>query len=393
MDELIAVARLRGDIPCDVDLAGPQRRLADEIATATAAVAAGRETPVMTERGPAPGPARGTLRTAGTRPAASPAPGTLRRPGTSRARDRRRRAGRGVVAATAALAVAAAVAVIVVARTGGTVPSAPGARTTTVPAASGNPRPVATAAELVAGATRVARATPDAAPNPLAWVYTKTEEATSASQAQNGTLLGPVTGTVDAPQWTRVDGREIGFLQDGKLNVSPGGGTPGSWQSISYSYFSSLPTDPAKLAALIDADNKTDNYVVGAGVLGIFNAVAALLGAPVVLPVKLRAALYAVLASEPGVDFEPHVTDIAGRTDVAFWIDQEGYDRSEVLINPATYSYMGEMDVAYAAHTFPASVNNGVASGPYTRVSAGQIMGEQALLQSGIVQQAGQVLP
>jgi hypothetical protein len=285
--------------------------------------------------------------------------------------------------------VVAAVAVVIVSRTGTTSASAP----SSPPAPGGPPRPAATAVELVADATRAAQAAPDAAPNPHAWVYAKSEVATSAAQAQDGTLLGPVDGTVVSQQWSRVDGREVAFLQDGKLMVAPGGGTPGSWQSTSYSYFESLPTDPARLAALIEANNKTDNYVVGGGAIGVFNAVEALLQAPVVLPPKLLAALYAVLATEPGVSFEPHVTDIAGRADAAFFIDQEGYDRSEILVNPTTYGYMGSLDVAYAAHVFPAQVSNGVATGPYTHVSAGQILGEDALLESGLVQQPGQVLP
>ncbi len=357
MDELILLARLRGDVPCDVDLVSPQRRLADEIAAAT-----GHENPAITERGLAASPARGTLCTAGTKPA----------------RARGRRARRRFVAATAALAVAAAVAVIVAARTGETGPSAPGATTTIGPVPTGSPRPAATAAELVADATRAAQASPDVAPNTNDWVYTKTERATSASTAQNGTLLGPVNGTVVSQEWSRPDPSK--------------GGTPGTWQGTSYSYFSSLPANPAQLAAVIDANNKTDNYVIGGGALGVFNDVEALLEQPdIVLPLKLRAALYAVLASEPGVNFQPHVTDIAGRTDVAFSIDQEGYDRAEILINPTTYSYMGQLDLAYQAHAFPAQINNGVASGAYTYVRAGQIMDEEAQLQFAIVSRYGQL--
>lgn len=358
MDELILLARLRGGIPRDIDLAGPERRLAGEIAAVAAATR--QQNPVMPERSPAASPARGTLRT----------------PGSSPARGLRRRAGRRVVVATAALAVAAAAAVIVLAGTGGIGPSAPGATTTTVPVPTGNPRPAATAAELVADATRAAQTTPDAAPNPHDWVYTKTEDTTSASQAQNGTLLGPINGTVVSQHWNRVDASN---------------GYPGTWQGTSYSYFSSLPTNPAKLAAVIDANNKTDNYVIGGGTIGVFNDVRALLEQPIVLPLKLRAALYAVLATEPGVNFEAHVTDIAGRTDVAFWIDPEGYLRSEILINPTTYSYMGDLDRAYQAHSMPAQVNNGVASGPYTYIRAGQIMDEEAQLQFGVVPRYGQI--
>jgi hypothetical protein len=367
MDELTLVAQLRDDIPDAFDLTGPQRRLADEIGAAAVGAAgrpgAGR---TVTEPRREAGPVRGR-------------------------RHRAHRVPRILVAAGAAVVVAA-VAVIVVSHTG-TTPSSPGASTALPPARGSHPGPAVTAMELVADATRAAQATPNVAPNPRAWVYVKTEAATSASTAQNGTLLGPVNGTTVSRQWSRVDGKEVAFVQDGKLMVAPGGGIPGTWQSNSYSYFASLPTNPARLTAMIEANNKTDNYVVGGGAIGVFNAVEALLEAPVILPPKLLAALYAVLAGEPGVNFEPHVTDIAGRPDAAFFIDQEGYDRSEILINPATYDYMGQLDVAYHAYTYPAQVNNGVASGPYTHIKAGQIMDEEALLQRGLVQRPGQVLP
>jgi hypothetical protein len=54
-------------------------------------------------------------------------------------------------------------------------------------------------------------------------------------------------------------------------------------------------------------------------------------------------------------------------------------------------NYMGDRYAAHRAHTVPAAVNNGVASGPYTHIKAGQITGESAVLKSGIVARAGQL--
>jgi hypothetical protein len=111
----------------------------------------------------------------------------------------------------------------------------------------------------------------------------------------------------------------------------------------------------------------------------------------VVLPVRLRASLYAVLASDPAVHFDPRVSDFAGQTGVAFFTRQDGYVDEEIVINPRTYAYMGDRVVAYRAEALPEQVNSGVSSGPYLHVKKGQILGEEAFLASGIVAHAGQV--
>jgi len=80
--------------------------------------------------------------------------------------------------------------------------------------------------------------------------------------------------------WSQVDGRQQAYLEDGKLVVTratPGGATPGGWPNISYAYLDSLPSDPARLKAVIEANLKAQNYVVGGGNIGIFNATWALM--------------------------------------------------------------------------------------------------------------------
>jgi hypothetical protein len=347
MDELTLVARLRDDVP-GPDLAGPERQLTDEFYAAA----------------------------------------VQRRPEVRRG-ARRRFAAAGALAAAAVAA--AAVVIVVRGQPAHPGPAASSPRPPVVPA----PGPAATAAQLVAYATRAAAAAPAFDPKPGDWVYTKSLAATS-SAGEGGMLFGPPDGKAVQQTWVRVDGRQQADLDHGKLVVSslmPAGATgptPGGWPNVSYPYLDSLPSAPARLRAVIEAGLKAQNYVVGSGDIGVFNAIQALME-NVVLPIKLRASLYGVLASDPAVRFDGHVTDFAGQPGVAFYTRQEGYLSIEIVINPRTYAYMGDRYVAYRAHDLPAVVNNGVTSGPYTHVKQGQITGERAVLESGIVAQAGQL--
>jgi hypothetical protein len=296
----------------------------------------------------------------------------------------------GALAAAAAVA-AAAVVIVVRGQPAHDRPFAIAPPPTAVPA----PGPAATAAQLVAYATRAAAAAPAFNPKPSDWVYTKTLNATS-SAGEGGMLFGPPDGKAVDQSWVRVDGRQQADLENGKLVVSPllpsaaDAPTPGGWPNVSYSYLDSLPSDPAKLRAVIESGLKAQNYVVGSGNIGVFNAIQDLME-NVTLPARLRASLYAVLARDPAVHFDPQVSDFAGQTGVAFYTYQESYLKVEIVINPKTYAYMGDRYTAYRAHTLPAAVNNGVASGPYTHLKAGQITGESAVLESGIVTRAGQL--
>jgi hypothetical protein len=371
MDELTLVARLRDDVP-GVDLAGPERRLADEIFAAAAA-------------GTGPGWAGGPRGLAG-RTTAVPQRTAMPRHGPRRPVL--------VVGALAVAAAVAAAAVVIVIR-GKPVATVP--RPLAAPAHGHVPAPgpAATAAQLVAYATRAAAAGPAYIPKPDDWVYTKTLQATS-SGPQGGMLFGPPDGTAVEQGWVRVDGRQQAAFAHGRLVFSPlrpagaGGALPGGWPDVSYRYLDSLPSNPASLEAVIEAGLKAQNYVVGSGNIGVFNAIQALME-NVVLPLKLRASLYGVLASDPAVHFDRRVTDFAGQTGVAFYTRQEGYLSIEIVINPRTYAYMGDRYVAYRARNLPSAVNNGVPSGPYIHVSKGQVTGETAVLESGIVAHAGQL--
>lgn len=370
MDELTLVARLRKDFPDGIDLTGAQARLADEIAAERLANGARAE---RLTRGPAAAPVN------------HPAPG-------------RRGTGHRLVTAGAVAAAAAAIAAAIVIAQG------PQAHRTS--AATGPPRPstvpvpgpAATAAQLVAFATRAAAAGPQFDPPPHQWIYTEVLQA-SSSAGGGGYLFGPPNERVKQKSWQRVDGLEVAYLDHGKLVISPSSlprpahgkvtylaATPFGWPNASYPYLESLPTDPGRLMAVIRANVRAEPNPLGSdgeGNVGVFNAIQALMQ-NAVLPPRLLAGLYGVLARDPAVRFDRSVTDIAGRTGVGFYTVQEGYLREEIVINPRTYAYMGYQDVAMRAHT---SVGTDMTS----HFRKGQILGWEARLASGIVQRAGQL--
>jgi len=242
--------------------------------------------------------------------------------------------------------------------------------------------PAASAAELVAFASRAAAAAPAFDPQPHQWIYTKFLNASSTA-GETGALLGPPNERTTVRLWKRADGRKSAGIQDGKLVVSGLLGSPGGWPSASYSYLDSLPDDPAKLKTIIAANMKSDNYVVGSGQTGIFNEIENLMRS-VVLPPRLSAGLYGVLATLTHVHFDPSVTDLAGRHGLGLYMVQEGYLKVEFVINPKTYAYMGDLYVTVKAHT-------SVGMDETVHYSKGQILGWSALLRSGIVQHAGQI--
>jgi hypothetical protein len=176
-----------------------------------------------------------------------------------------------------------------------------------------------TAAQLVAYATSAAAAGPAFAPRPHQWIYAKELVATS-SAGQTGYLHGPPDHRVITQTWLRVDGRAQAYLVHGKLVINrlgPGSPVlqPAGWPSGRYRYFLSLPTRPARLKTVILANIKAQHFVVGHGNVGVFNAVQALLR-NLVLPPRLRAGLYGVLAGLPDVRFDRHVRNLAGERDV-----------------------------------------------------------------------------
>jgi len=261
-----------------------------------------------------------------------------------------------------------------------------------------------TEAQLVGYASRAAVLAPGRAPRAHEWVFIKSESAVS-SAGWGGFLFGPPDERLIGLGWIRADWREYATgvtvpaslpptqVVHGSLRVLPGPATPGGgfifggWKSISYSYLNALPTDPERLESVILAYNKPgaprsatpDN-------VAIFNAIAALLQGQsegVWIPPKLAATMYRVLQRLPGVHFESG-TDLAGRTGLGLYMVIDGWYKQELVINPLTYTYMGEKSVAVTAH-------KSVATDGTRYIRKGQVLGWDALLELAIVQHPGQL--
>jgi hypothetical protein len=389
MNELELLIRLRDEVP----LAGPSLAVEDTVLAAIGQPAMGAVRP-----GRVPGQRAGAARLAG-----------VAQPTADGRRERLNRM-RAAVAVTAAVAVAAAVAAgaaVFIGHAGSTEPARPrviawSGRPTAISAHPVRPRlgRARTEAQLVDYASRAAALAPGHAPGPHDWVFVKTESADS-SAGGGGFLFGPPDKRVIGLQWIRVDWRAYaslrvhvpsslppGRLVHGQLQTSPGGGgTLGGWKSIRYSYLSSLPTDPARLAAVILADDKPGMpWYSTPDTVAIFNAISTLLqgeteGAWV--PPRLAATMYRVLQRLPGVHFDAG-TDLAGRTGIGLYMVIDGWYKQELVINPETYTFMGAKTVAIRAHT-------SVATDGTRYITKGQVLGWQALLESAIVRHPGQL--
>jgi hypothetical protein len=249
--------------------------------------------------------------------------------------------------------------------------------------------PARTEAQLVDYASRSAAAAPDVLPGPKDWVYVKTEVAAS-SAGGGGFLFGPPNRRVVRQGWIRVDWREYAGFVHGRLMISPGNGaTLGGWKSVSPAYLNSLPSGPAKLEAIMVASNSNPRmpwYVGRSRADAIFTAIYTLMSDQsdgVWIPPKLDAAMYRILASLPGVHFDP-ATDLAGRPGMGFYKAFDGWYKQELVIDPATYACMGDETVAIKAHT-------AVATDGTRYIKKGQVLGWEALLRIAVVRRAGQI--
>ena len=348
MDELTLVARLRDDYPAGIDLSEPERLLAAEISAATAA-----------------GPSRGTRR-----PRAA-GPGRL---------------GPKLVAVGAVAAAVAAATVIALQN----VPARPAARAGTSSRASAD----ASGLQLASYASRAAAAAP--AWQPDQWIYS--DVLLPAPAPKPGATNPMIT-------WTQVDEHQFAYYQDGKLvvrnqvpylgQIFPVFGRPVTEGDL-YAYLQSLPTSPAALRAVIvnnlktypQSPFKTGPLAVGTGDYGVWHVISGAL-MTTILPPKLLAAVYGVLATNSAVRFDKSITDNAGQTGVGFYITQ-GIFKDEIMINPSTYAYMGTESFALASQTRHGHVTIGHHTFRWTRVIQQGKENWHDLVQSGIVQQPGQ---
>jgi hypothetical protein len=270
---------------------------------------------------------------------------------------------------------------------------------TTAPALPPPARPATTAAQLVAYATRNAAAEVFD-PQPRQWLFTNVLELIPVANApgHGHVVVDPRLKPFRAQTWQEVDGQGFAALVGGKLDRNIAGGVFAhgvsvfGWPRLSYSYLESLPSSPARLTAIIEANLKAQNKsrALPQGVIpadaGIadFEAVQTLLQNVVVLPPRLQAGLYGVLARDPAVRFQRSVTDYSGRTGAGFSASLDnGNTENLIVVNTRTYAYMGIKQVALKAFT------SAGLDGIY-RYHKGAVLDNQAVLSAGIVKHPGE---
>jgi hypothetical protein len=204
-----------------------------------------------------------------------------------------------------------------------------------------------------------------AAEGPEGTAYYVTEELTERWSAVNsGTLPQLVRSTrgLNAHPLTAADGARLARYGTDYTKVTtstydpstdpkrgPGAATPASMTNPTPAYLASLPTDRAGLLAVLRAEAAKDGPAAESDHL-IFKRVSALAtAADALLSPRLRAALYQVLATLPGVDRVPGQVDVAGRAGVAIAETDHNGRRTEIIIDPVSSRMIGSRTVAVTA--------------------------------------------
>jgi hypothetical protein len=375
MDELTLVAQLRYNYPAGIDLTEPQRRLAAEISAATAMIP--EDFSHMAHQ---------ILRDHEVQ----------RRGGRRRTPSARsgRRFGPKLVVVGAVAAVVAAATVIALQN----VPGHPAAKPGVSPRTSAD----ADGLRLASYASRAAASEPAWQPNQ--WIYSDVLNSSPGPSKPEGTSDSVIT-------WTQVDNHQFAYYGNGastsgKLVIQNEAPYLGQKTAVFghvvtngdlYSYLQSLPTTPAALRAVIvhDIEHLSPEVKKGptlfgepaiTGNYGVWYLIQETLDGTI-LPPRLLAAVYGVLATDPAVHFVKSVTDNVGQTGVGFYA-MEGVWKYEIMINPSTYAYMGVNSVAVASWSRHWTVHGVTRTG--ITVKKGEDKGWTDLVASGIVQHPGQ---
>ncbi|MCP9945351.1 CU044_5270 family protein [Streptomyces somaliensis] len=240
--------------------------------------------------------------------------------------------------------------------------------------------PPATAASvrLLERAALAADATPEEKARAGQYVYIKTVGHTSALSENRNGRMALLRESEDIEQWTSVDGSESTLQrEEGKDSVLPGSEDGGNLNSPTYSFLSTLPTDPEALLKVIRDDAEKNHGAGSDSTTGpdqqSFVAIGDLLRSGAAGP-ELTAALYRAAALIPGVDVVPDAVDAAGRRGVAVARVHAG-ERKEWVLDKSTARFLGERTVLLEDSAWG---------------EKGTVVSSAALVASGIVDDAGQ---
>ncbi len=194
--------------------------------------------------------------------------------------------------------------------------------------------PVSDAVALARRAETHARTEPAIALTPGQWAHVTTLQ------------RGPHGDRGVRQTWTRMDGRRS---QRGALPLAARGTVLIGLPDDPAAALGRLYAEVARVQATPDSHGRVRFYA--AGILGVprdqavFSLVTTLLGSYDVPP-RTQATLYGVLSRLPGAGVIKNETDAAGRHGVALYIKVADTQRNEVILDPATYHYLGSRSVA-----------------------------------------------
>ncbi|MFF5259073.1 CU044_5270 family protein [Actinomadura viridis] len=236
--------------------------------------------------------------------------------------------------------------------------------------------PVANAAEALERAAVTAERRAFTPPRPDQWIYLESRRHTSAKAG--GVATGGPYATRVVREWKRADGAKTATVRGGRLEILD---AMRSTPPQDYPSLAALPTDPDALLAWIYKEMGG----LGSTPEGRYETAYAMLGAILrdnVLPPKVEAALYRAIKKIPGVTLVRKV-DGAGRPALGLGRVAEGWLHAELLLDPQTFTYLGERSVAVKDHTV---------SGPdvNTMVKKGTVQLMQTRQAAGIVDRPGQ---
>ncbi|MDX2404629.1 CU044_5270 family protein [Streptomyces microflavus] len=247
------------------------------------------------------------------------------------------------------------------------------------PAAPGKVPPASAASvQLLERAALVAAATSQTKVRAGQYTYIKTVGHTSVLSETKTGEMALLRQDESMEQWTPVDGSAQTLQRkNGSDTLLPGTPGQGNLNSPTYNLLDGLPTDPEALLKHI-SDDAEENHGAGSdSTTGPHQEAFVTIGDLLRTggtPPDTTAALYRAAALIPGVDVVPDAVDAAGRHGVAVVRTHDG-ERIEWIFDESTVRLLGERTVLVQDNTWG---------------KAGTVVTSVALIDSGIVDEAGQ---
>ncbi|MFC5747551.1 CU044_5270 family protein [Actinomadura rugatobispora] len=184
-------------------------------------------------------------------------------------------------------------------------------------------------------AAAAAESRPVTAPKAQQWVYTKMRLTTGAKPA--GAVAGGPYRTDEWELWRRADGKQFAAYKNGEIEVNHE-----MVSSVIAARYNPIPTDPAALLRKVGGDRPKGREMAYLTLITLLR--------DNVYPPATEATIFRAIKLIPGVTLLKDRADAAGRPALALGLTT-GWVREEVLLDPRTYSYLGERAIAIKDRT------------------------------------------